>query len=293
MDPRAIRQRARGAYLGLAVGDALGATTEFMRPAEVRAKYGLHQNIIGGGWLHLRPGAITDDTQMALALGDALLESRGMDEKTAAGKFVEWMRAKPPDIGGTVRRSLQMHLVDGRLVSEVSEHSAGNGAAMRNLPAVLASIGDPERMHDWSLRQARITHNNPESDAGTLILSDLTRMAVEMGQAAPLQTTARKWFDQFPQFDYRLHKGDTDGYIVYTVRTALHYFFNTRDFESCLVGIVNQGGDADTNGALGGMLAGAFYGPESIPARWLAKLDPKATKRVEDQTAALLDAFPR
>lgn len=281
-----------GAYLGLAIGDALGATTEFMRPAEIRAKFGLHQNLTGGGWLHLKPGAVTDDTQMSLSLGEALLESGGMDEKTVADKFIGWMRSKPPDIGGTIRRSLQMYLVDGRLVAEESEYSAGNGAAMRNLPVIISCVDNRERLRQWTLKQARITHNNEESDIGTLILSELTRMAVEMGQTAPIQTAARKLFDQYPQFDYRLYKGDTDGYIVSTVRTVLYYFFNTRDFESCLLGIVNQGGDADTNGAIAGMLAGAFYGPDTIPARWLSRLDPAVKRDVEKQTSDLLNKFP-
>ena len=46
-----VEDRAIGAYLGLAVGDALGATTEFMTPREIRETYGVHRKIRGGGWL--------------------------------------------------------------------------------------------------------------------------------------------------------------------------------------------------------------------------------------------------
>jgi len=49
-----LEDRALGAYLGLAVGDALDATVEFMTPKEIRAQYGAHREIIGGGWLRLR-----------------------------------------------------------------------------------------------------------------------------------------------------------------------------------------------------------------------------------------------
>lgn len=291
VDAGAVHDRALGSYLGLAIGDALGATTEFMRPAEIRAKFGLHKNIVGGGWLRLRQGAVTDDTQMALYLGEAILESNGMNAKNVADKFIAWMRAKPPDIGGTIRRSLQMYLVDGRLVAEESEYSAGNGAAMRILPTVLASLYDPGKMRAWTLEQAHVTHNNAESDGGTLILAELTRLAIVYGQSAPLHTAARSFFEIFPAFDHKLYKGDADGYIVNTVRTVLHYFFNTRDFESCLLGIVNQGGDADTNGAIAGMIAGAFYGPSAIPTRWLARLDPKVKSQIENQTRELLAKF--
>ena len=72
-----LARRAEGAYLGLAVGDALGATVEFLTPREIRATFardgGVHRQMIGGGWLRLKPGQVTDDTTMALALGDAIL----------------------------------------------------------------------------------------------------------------------------------------------------------------------------------------------------------------------------
>ncbi len=54
-----LEERALGAYLGFAVGDALGATVEFLTKGEIREKYGLHRKMIGGGWLHLAPGQMT------------------------------------------------------------------------------------------------------------------------------------------------------------------------------------------------------------------------------------------
>jgi ADP-ribosyl-[dinitrogen reductase] hydrolase len=72
----ALFDHALGAYLGLAIGDALGATVEFMRPREIAAQYGVHREMQGGGWLKLARGQVTDDTTMSLALGDALLRGR-------------------------------------------------------------------------------------------------------------------------------------------------------------------------------------------------------------------------
>ncbi|NIN37143.1 MAG: ADP-ribosyl-[dinitrogen reductase] hydrolase, partial [Gammaproteobacteria bacterium] len=79
-----VVNRARAAYLGLAIGDALGATTEFMTPGEIRAKYKVHHKIIGGGWLYLKPGQVTDDTEMSLALGKAVLMAGRWDLKGIA-----------------------------------------------------------------------------------------------------------------------------------------------------------------------------------------------------------------
>ncbi len=75
---------------------------------------------------------------------------------------------------------------------------------------------------------------------------------------------------------------------MHTVQTVFDGFFNTGSFEDCLVRVVNRGGDADTTGALAGQLAGALYGVQGIPARWLKKLDPTVTAAIHDQTPKLL-----
>lgn len=286
---KSIRRRALASYLGFAAGDALGATTEFMLPREISAAYGFHNEIRGGGWLKLKAGKVTDDTEMCLALGEAIIETRDLDLTTVADKFVAWMRSKPVDMGSTVRQGLQRVVTKGQLIAPYSSYSAGNGAAMRNLPVVLATLAHEDRFRDWTLAQSRITHHNKESDRGALFLGELARQAILQGQLAPLEATARQWIDDTPLFDYRNYKGEADGYIVNTVKTVLFYFFNTGDFESCLTGIVNRGGDADTNGALAGMIAGAFYGMDSIPQRWLKKLDKEVIRKVEEQVKELLE----
>ena len=73
LDPSALHDHALGAYLGFAIGDALGATVEFMRPREIALQYGVHRDIMGGGWLKLASGQVADDTTMSLALGNALM----------------------------------------------------------------------------------------------------------------------------------------------------------------------------------------------------------------------------
>src|SRR5512139_3861136 len=72
-----IRERSRAAFLGVAVGDALGAGLEFMTPGEIRSKYGTVREIIGGGWLRLKPGQVTDDTEMSLCIARAIDKAGG------------------------------------------------------------------------------------------------------------------------------------------------------------------------------------------------------------------------
>ncbi len=135
-----LAQRANAAMLGVALGDALGATLEFMTPAEIRAQYGEHREITGGGWLRVKPGQITDDTGMMLALADAIHACDGKIEALACAKaFDTWMRNKPIDIGNTVRRGIAHFRTTGEPTVKRSEEAAGNGALMRCLPVALAT----------------------------------------------------------------------------------------------------------------------------------------------------------
>ncbi|PTY03271.1 ADP-ribosyl-[dinitrogen reductase] hydrolase [Opitutaceae bacterium EW11] len=283
-----LRDRALGAYLGLAIGDALGATVEFMTPLEIRAMHREHRSIVGGGWLGLRPGQVTDDTQMCLALGGAVLVEQGWRLGGVADAFVAWMRGRPADIGNTCRRGLRRYMQTGELHGKPAEEDAGNGAAMRNLPVVLATLTDAESLESWSLQQARITHWNELSDAATLMLAKATRRLVLGGDSRSVAAEADELVRGFPTFRYAPWPGRTSGYIVDTVQTVLEGFFSTASFEDCLVRVVNRGGDADTTGALAGQLAGALYGASAIPERWLKRLDPTVRAVVEQQTDGLL-----
>ena len=82
-----LQSRAIAAYLGMAIGDALGATVEFMTPREIAAQFKVHDQIIGGGWLNIKPGQVTDDTTMALALGGSIIETGKVDAHAAARAF--------------------------------------------------------------------------------------------------------------------------------------------------------------------------------------------------------------
>ncbi len=287
-DTAEIFDRALGAYLGFACGDALGATVEFMSPKQIQKRYGVHNEIIGGGWLGLKAGEVTDDTQMALALGHAIVEHPDWNLKAVADNFVAWLESNPPDIGNTCRRGILRYRDHGELAGPSRQDEAGNGACMRNLPVVLATLHSPDNFDVWSLQQSHITHNHPLSDAATLALGRMAALLILGEGDEKCKAQAENLVRQHLEFTYRPYLGKASGYIVDTVQTVLHHFFETGDFESCLVGVVNQGGDADTTGALAGMLAGAKYGVTQIPARWLARLDEKVAEQIRWQTSALL-----
>lgn len=283
-----IMDRALGAFLGLAVGDALGATVEFLTPTEIAARYRVHQQIIGGGWLNLKPGQVTDDTEMALAMGAAVIASGGWNLRAIAEAFVAWMRRGPVDIGNTTRRGILRYFCTGELSVPPSRGDGGNGAAMRHLPAVLVSLASECRLVQRSVEQAHLTHHHPLSDAAIATLGRMTRRLILSGAEAACDELAADLIRSHPEFAFRPWPGRTSGYIVDTVQTVFDGFFHTDNFEDCLLRVVNRGGDADTAGALAGQLAGALYGAGEIPARWLNRLDPEVVAAVRQQTSELL-----
>jgi len=287
-----ILARAKGAFLGLALGDALGATTEFMTPAEIRARFKVHRKIVGGGWLYLKPGKVTDDTEMSLHLGRALTLAGTWDLRGIADQFVAWMKSRPVDIGATCRRGIRDYLFDGRLETPYKEWDAGNGAAMRMAPVALFTLGDPERLCRCALEQARITHNHPLSDAACVTIGRMVQAAILGADRFALHALTRELVADYPIFRFNDYRGHAGAYVVETLQTVFNYLFTTATFEECLIGVVNQGGDADTTGAIAGMIAGAFYGLESLPGRWLRRLDPAVRGEVEDLAVRLVRLSP-
>jgi ADP-ribosyl-[dinitrogen reductase] hydrolase len=289
-----VRRRAIGAYLGLAVGDALGATVEFLTPREIRHQYGEHREMLGGGWLRLRKGQVTDDTEMSLALGGSILAHGGVDPVAAATAFSDWMRHKPVDIGNTVRRGIATYRRTGVPEIAPSEYDAGNGACMRCLPVALATLGASLDEVDVSnQRQAHVTHNNAASDAATLCVIRMVQAALLGGGKKDMKLLADGLAADNVKFIYdRKRSENPSAYIVETVRAVFQALFATDDFEAALVDVVNRGGDADTTGAIAGMIAGALYGPAAIPARWVRHLDGTIRGACVEQALALVKLSP-
>lgn len=275
-----LMDRARAAFLGVALGDALGATTEFMTPLEIRAKYGVHRKIVGGGWLHLKPGRVTDDTEMSVCIARAIRDAGGWDLAAIAENFSRWMKGRPVDIGATCARGIRGFMHTGSMEVPHNEWDAGNGGVMRMVPVALYSLGDETRLTEWAVAQARLTHNHPMSDAACIAVGRMTQQAILGAPRETLAAIADDLVDRFPKFRYRPYLGNSTAYVVDTLQTVFHYFFTTESFTDCLIGVVNQGGDADTTGAIAGMIAGPFYGRDSFPRRWVRRLDAPVRETV-------------
>lgn len=286
-----VRERAAAALLGSAVGDALGATVEFLTPSEIQAQHGVLRDIQGGGWLRLPPGKVTDDTEMSLCVARSIV-AVGFSTRDIGDRFVKWLRSRPIDVGNTCRRGILRYLHEGTLAAPPNEGDGGNGAAMRMAPVAIAALGDPSLLERWAIEQAHLTHNHVLSDQACLLLGRLLQQACTGRSREHMRRQLEPMFEAFPTFRFTPYRALATTYVVDTVQTVLHYFFATRTFEDCLVATVNQGGDADTTGAIVGALAGAYYGLEAIPTRWTKKLDPELVRELTRLANGLVDGSP-
>jgi ADP-ribosyl-[dinitrogen reductase] hydrolase len=263
-----------------------------MTPREIAAQYGVHDTLRGGGWLHLKPGQVTDDTTMSLALGRSILAQGKMDALAAAQAFDDWMRSKPVDIGNTVRRNLLQFRKTGNPEAPYSEHDAGNGAAMRVLPVALATFGQAEETVRAACRtQAHVTHHSALSDAACECLVFMVQDALRGADKSHLlHQHAHPLAARHPEFRFRgiRQSSNPSGYVVDTLQAVFQGFFDTDDLHRCLIDVVNRGGDADTTGAIAGMLSGAVYGLEAIPDAWLNTLDADIRCSCKFQAQALM-----
>lgn len=287
-----IRSRSSAAFLGFALGDALGAPVEFMTSDEIASRFGILREMTGGGWLRLKPGQVTDDTEMSLCIARALTGAGCWDLSAIAEQFVAWLRSRPIDVGDTCRRGIRNIMLNGLTEVPPNQWDGGNGALMRMVPVALATLGDDELLQRCAVEQAHLTHNQPLSDAACRCYGRMLHLAVAGRSKARLRREVDRLVGDHPTFSFDPYRRLATGYVVDTFQTVCHHFFRGRDFEECVVATVNQGGDADTTGALAGGLAGAFYGLEHLPARWLKRLDRTMIREISLLTERLVEISP-
>lgn len=291
--------RAVGALLGLAVGDAVGTTLEF-RP---RDTYPPLADMVGGGPFRLPAGTWTDDTSMALALAESLAACGGFDAADLMGRFVRWWRAgeySPTgrcfDIGITTRAALARFERGGDpFAGSPDPRTAGNGSLMRLAPVAVWGVRAGEAaMREAARGQSRTTHAAPACldacEGYALILraaiggagkGAALRAGAELGAADPIGAIlAGSWAGE-----------DRDairssGYVAHSLEAALWCVDRTGAFRDAVLLAANLGDDADTTAAIAGQLAGALYGAGGMPADWLAKLAWR--ERIEGAARALL-----
>jgi ADP-ribosyl-[dinitrogen reductase] hydrolase len=288
----ARRDRAIGALVGLAVGDAVGTTIEFStKPNRV-----VLRDMVGGGPFRLDAGQWTDDTAMALALADSLMAHPHLDATDLMNRFARWSEDGEYsctgtcfDIGNTTAAAVRRFQRTGDPMAGSSDpRTAGNGALMRLSPVAIRHWNNVSILSEVATRQTQTTHGAAEAIEASAIFAELLSDAIA-GQplAAILNGPAA---GRVKGGFLGLHRDviHGSGYVVECLRAALWAVSRTTSFRSAVLLAAHLGEDADTTAAVAGQLAGAAYGLSGIPQPWLAKLAWR--KDIEARAGKLFDA---
>lgn len=279
----AIRSRAIGALLGLAIGDAVGTTLEFRK----RDSYPMLTDMIGGGPFSLKPGEWTDDTAMALALADSLERNPDLDEKDLMARFVDWHEqgtysctGRCFDIGTTTREALSRWRLSGNPVAgSIDPMTAGNGSLMRLAPVAIRHFRNRERLRDVAARQSRTTHAAPEAVDACVVYAEAIADAIEgQTRSEVLRSRPTPSAGAIGNILAGSWRGKSrsairaSGYVAHSLEASLWSIGRTASYRDAVLTAANLGEDADTTAAITGQLAGALYGLSGLPDEWLGQV---------------------
>ena len=303
-----MKDRMRGALLGLAVGDALGAAIEFKSPGSFDPVSGYR----GDGPHGLQPGEWTDDTSLALAMADSI-NSVGWCPDDQAEKYLLWweegeysVNDRCFDIGKTTQTGLlEFRLTTEALTSGSTDPAdSGNGSIMRLAPAVIHATryfpDDIPRLARIAEESSRPTHGSRQCVSAcqymALVMAGLIHglerdevlaadwpLLEELRQAVELD----EHIDEIAAGSFRDKEPPEimgSGWVVQSLEAALWAFHQAGSFHDAVLAAVNLGNDADTTGAVCGQLAGAYWGLEGIPEEWVDGL-----ARREEMIEPILD----
>ncbi|MFM8236678.1 MAG: ADP-ribosylglycohydrolase family protein [Actinomycetota bacterium] len=278
--------RAVGALLGLAAGDAVGTTLEFASPGAFTPI----DDMVGGGPFGLLPGQWTDDTSLALCLAESLLDRGGHDPADQLRRYVRWWRAgylssngRCFDIGTTTRNALDRFERTGEPFASVpDEDAAANGSLMRLAPVAIRWYADPGEAAAQGAASSRTTHPATRPTDACRVLAAMTA-ALIAGVPWEAVTAAdfRPWGGLHPAVEavtagsWRGKEPPAiqgTGYCVDALEAAIWSVAGAPDFRAAVLRAANLGDDADTTAAIAGQLAGARWGAVGIPDAWRAQL---------------------
>lgn len=295
--------------VGTAVGDALGMPFERYGKQEPQIHPllpewdGTYQpSSLRTDKLDLPPGHWTDDTEMSLALTEAILAEGKYNPAEAAKRYVAWFQGTPHGIGGTTRTAME-RLIDGWQWHESGvrfddPNEVGCGTAMRIAPlGVLLRTHKLEGKYSLTdrqicaeaMRDAAITHNNKEAEAASVAVAYAVSFRFDYPSALdsrfagfavanyvertfPNTSFFKKLIDVVNALENKVpaakfcEQAGSRGNVLQLVPTALYCAFAASSFEEGVQTAVRAGGDADSRGAIAGAILGARFGLEGIPA---------------------------
>ncbi len=260
---RSLRERFVGALLGLAVGDAVAAPTQFRRPATFTPV----GDMIGGGPFDLPRGAWSDDTAMALCLADSLLARNGFDARDQVQRYTRWQQsgylsATGQCVGITASTARSLALAKWRRVVFPGSHDPDqmDPEPLSRVAAVaLYFFPDPGATMQQAAEAARTTCQAPA------VLDACRQLGRALNAALSGQSKAQILAGAPPISEAAALTNNT---AATALEAAFWAFSSTDNFRDAVLRAANAGGNSDVVASVCGQLAGAFYGVSAIPASW-------------------------
>ncbi len=279
-----LKAKFRGALLGSAVGDALGAPVEGYPMEKVLSVY-------ARGWQMIH-GRYTDDTEMMIGVAESLIENKGFNGADMALKFINNYNV---DRGyGPGSKEVLRRIRGGESWAEAAgklfggKGSYGNGAAMRIAPVGLFYFDVPDVLREIAYKSANITHSHVLGKAGAALQAFAVAFAVR-GQKGDMLLELKEsvktemYKGKIETIKALLDEGAAEKRVVSelgngveafeSVPTAIYSFLRAGNFEDSVTYAVSLGGDTDTIGAMTGAISGAYYGEAAIPKEWMEQLE--------------------
>ncbi|MBW2065552.1 MAG: ADP-ribosylglycohydrolase family protein [Deltaproteobacteria bacterium] len=285
--------KARGVLYGLAIGDALGRPAEFMPLSDIKRKYGQK------GIQDLpEPALFTDDTQMSLAIAEALVRAGHRDIETIMGavkeEFLKWYHS--PD---TPSRAPGRTCLTGVANMESGIHwtrsgmpeSKGCGSAMRAAPIGYLYQHHPEKLREVAHATGICTHGHPTADAACIGAAYLVKLALDGVEPSSMtgellgftRGISDEWEQAIGRVEECINWGEEEEALEYlgegwvgeeAVALSLYCFLRYPDsYEKVVIGGANTNGDSDSVACIAGSISGAFLGIEAIPERWIKNIE--------------------
>lgn len=273
--------RARGALLGLAAGEALGGPVEFLDAREILARYGTLRDIVGGG-ADCAPREPGRGPSLALAVAHSLLDRHAFDPDDVLSRFLTWFDDHVFAAGEVLSTTLR-HYDQGYPWEEASRatndelgtRTAGNGAMVYSVPLAIWQRSDREALTDVTYAASRLIYWSPiaawSSVAVNIMVAELIQGDFDNYRRTAISAVKRRevasTLENAPDMSGR--KLRTSTFALDTLAVATWALTNSTSAEDAIVRAVNLGGETTVQGAVTGALAGARYGAGALPARWL------------------------
>lgn len=289
------RDRAEGALLGMAVGDALGTTYEFRvleQPAYPALATGPATDVVGRGPFELEAGQVTDDTQLAVCIARSIVERRGFDPADVAARYVAWT-AHAFDIGSQtlgaidkLRAGVPASAAGYELWRDRDRRPAGNGSLMRTAPIGVAFAGS-DRLVEHAIAESMITHADPRCALACAAFD--AAIAALLG-GADMMRAARAGLDEGARF---LQAAWTDATDREQVELAAHALASDLDAATEATPGVHARGlhIYDTQGFVRVAFRLAFWHAVHAPSYRAAVVDVASRGGDADTNAAIVGAL--